>query len=89
MDTHRPPHFDNTNFPHYIARMACYLQVVDLSVWRVTRDGMKPSKNPEKLSASDKKESHLNARAKIACMNLLAWTFSIKYLLWKMLMRFD
>jgi hypothetical protein len=64
MDTHRPPHFDNTNFPHYIARMACYLQVVDLSVWRVTRDGMKPSKNPEKLSASDKKESHLNARAK-------------------------
>jgi hypothetical protein len=42
MDTHRPPHFDGTNFPYYSARMACYLEVVDLGVWQVTRDGMKP-----------------------------------------------
>jgi hypothetical protein len=35
MDTHRPPHFDGTNFPYYSARMACYLEVVDLGVWRV------------------------------------------------------
>jgi hypothetical protein len=46
------------------ARMACYLEVVDLDVWRVTRDEMKPPKNPEKLTVSDKKEIHLNARAK-------------------------
>jgi hypothetical protein len=28
MDTHRPPHFDGTNFPYYSARMACYLEAV-------------------------------------------------------------
>jgi hypothetical protein len=80
MDTHRPPHFDGTNFLCYSARMACYLEAVDLGVWRVTRDGMKPPKNPEKPTASEEKEIHLNARAKIACMNLLAWIFLIKYL---------
>jgi len=64
MDTHRPPHFDGTNFPYYSARMACYLEVVDLGVWRVTRDGMKPLKNPEKPTTSEEKEIHLNARAK-------------------------
>ena len=44
--------------------MTCYLEVVDLGVWRVTRDGMKPPKNPEKLITSEEKEIHLNARAK-------------------------
>jgi hypothetical protein len=63
MDTHRPPHFDGTNFPYYSARMACYLKVIDLSVWRVTRDGMKLSKDPEKPT-SEEKEIHLNGRAK-------------------------
>jgi hypothetical protein len=72
MDTHRPPHFDGTNFPYYSAKMACYLEAVDRGVWRVTRDEMKPPKNPKKLTASDDKEIHLNARAKTACMNLLA-----------------
>jgi hypothetical protein len=32
MDTHRPPHFDGTNFPYYSARMDCNLEVVDLDV---------------------------------------------------------
>jgi hypothetical protein len=64
MDTHRPPHFDDTNFPYYSARMACYLEVVYLGVWRVTREGMKPPKNPEKPTMSEEKEIHLNARAK-------------------------
>jgi hypothetical protein len=64
MDTHRPPHFDGTNFPYYNARMACYLKVVDLGVWRVTHDGMKSPKNPKKLTTSEEKEIHLNARAK-------------------------
>jgi hypothetical protein len=64
LDTHRPPHFDNTNFPYYSARMACYLEVVDLGVWRVTHDGMKPPKNPDKPTTSEEKEIHLNARAK-------------------------
>jgi hypothetical protein len=79
MDTHRPPHFDDTNFPYYSARMACYLEVVDLDVYRVTRDGMKLPKNPEKPTTSEEKEYHLNARAKIACINLLAWIFLIKF----------
>jgi hypothetical protein len=64
MDTHRPPQLDFTNFPYYSVRMACYLEAIDLGVWRVTRDGMKPSKNPEKHTASDKKEIHLDVRAK-------------------------
>jgi hypothetical protein len=64
MDTHRPPHFDGTNFPYYSARMACYLEAVDLGVWRVTRDGMKPPRIPKKPTTSEEKEIHLNARAK-------------------------
>jgi hypothetical protein len=44
--------------------MACYLEAFDLGVWRVTRDGMKPLKNPEKPTTSEEKEIHLNARAK-------------------------
>ena len=64
MDTSRPPHFDSTNFPYYRARMACYLEAVDLEVWRVTRDRMKPIKNSDKPTKSDKKEIHFNARAK-------------------------
>jgi hypothetical protein len=67
MDTYRLPHFDGTNFPYYNARMACYLEAIDLGVWRVTRDGMKPPKNPEKPTTSEEKEIHLNARA-INCL---------------------
>jgi hypothetical protein len=44
--------------------MACYLEAVDLGIWRVTHDGMKPRKNPEKPTTSEEKEIHLNARAK-------------------------
>jgi hypothetical protein len=44
--------------------MACYLEVVYLGVWRVTHDGKKQPKNPEKLTTSVEKEIHLNARAK-------------------------
>jgi hypothetical protein len=44
--------------------MACYLEAFDLGAWRVTHDGMKPHKNPNKLTTSDKKEIHLNSRAK-------------------------
>jgi hypothetical protein len=76
MDTHRPPHFDGTNFPYYSARMTCYLEVVDLGVWRVTCDGMKPPKNPGKLTVSEEKEIHLNARAK----NCLYESLSIEIL---------
>jgi hypothetical protein len=64
MDTHRPPHLDDTNFRYCSARIACYLETVDLGVWRVTHDGMRPHKNLEKLTMSDEKEIHLNARAK-------------------------
>jgi hypothetical protein len=64
MDTHRPPHLNDTNSPYYSARMACYLEAIDLGVWRVTHDGMKPSKIPEKLTTDEEKEIHLNASAK-------------------------
>jgi hypothetical protein len=57
MDTHRPPYFDGTNFPYYSARMACYLEVVDLGVWRATRDVMKPPRSLDKLTTSEEKES--------------------------------
>ena len=40
IDTSRPSHFDGTNFPYYRARMACYLEAVDLGVWRVTHDNL-------------------------------------------------
>jgi hypothetical protein len=56
MDTHRPPHFDSTNFPYYSVGMPCYLEAVDLGVWRVTHDRMKPPKNHEKLTTSDEKK---------------------------------
>jgi hypothetical protein len=64
VDTHRPPHFDDTNLPYYSDRMACYLDAINLGFWRVTRDGMKPLKNPEKSTMSEEKEIHLNTRAK-------------------------
>jgi hypothetical protein len=44
--------------------MPCYLEAVDLGVWRVTHDGTKPPKNLEKPTMSEEKEIHLNARAK-------------------------
>ena len=75
MDTSRPPHFDGTDFPYYSARMACYLEAVDLGVWRVTRDGMEPLKNPNKPTAGDEKEIHVNSRAKNFLFDLLPWKF--------------
>jgi hypothetical protein len=44
--------------------MTCYLEAVDLGVWRVTREGMKPPKNSEKPTMSEEKEIHLNASTK-------------------------
>ena len=73
LDISRPPYFEGTNFLYYKARMACHLEVVDLGVWRVTRDGMKPIKNPNKPTKSEEKEMHFNARAK----NCLFESFSM------------
>ena len=72
MDTSRPSYFDSTNFPYYKARIACHLEVVDLGVWRVTRDGMKPIKNPDKPTKSEEKKCISMLELKIACLNLLA-----------------
>ena len=44
-----------------------------MGVWRVTRDWMKPIKNPEKPTKSDEKEMHFIARAK----NCLFQSFSM------------
>jgi hypothetical protein len=52
--------------------MACYIEVVDLGVCRVNHNGMKPPKNPEKLTTSEEKEIHLNARAKICLYESLS-----------------
>ena len=35
MDTSRPPHFDSTNFSYWSARIACYLEAIDLGGWSV------------------------------------------------------
>jgi hypothetical protein len=70
MDTHRPPHFDDTNFLYYSARMACYLEVIDLGVWRVTRDRRNHPKilrNPPRV----RKKIHLTGRAKICLYEYL------------------
>ena len=53
--------------------MACHLEAVDLGVWRVTRDGMKPIKNLDKPTKSEENEIHFNARAK----NCLFESFSM------------
>jgi hypothetical protein len=88
MDTHRPPHFDGTNFPYYSARMACYLKAFDLGIWRVTRDGLKPHKNPEKLIVSDEKEIDLNARSKNCLYESLSMEIFNQVFTLKLLMRF-
>jgi hypothetical protein len=88
MDTHRPPHFDGTNFPYYSARMACYLEAIDLGVWRVTRDRMKHLKNPKKPTTSEEKEIHLNARAKNCLYESLSMDIFNQVFTLKMLMRF-
>ena len=87
MDTHRPPHFDDTNVSYHSARMACYLEVVDLGVWRVTREGMKPPKNPEKSTTSEEK-NYLNARAKNFLYESLSMDIFNQVFTLKLLMRF-
>ena len=73
MDTSRPSYFDGTNFSYYKARMACHREVIDLGVWRVTRDMIKPIKNPDKPTKSEEKIFISMLELKIACLNLLAW----------------
>ena len=70
IDTSRPPYFDDTNF-YYKARMACHLEAVDLGVWRVTLDGMKSIKNPDKPTKSEEKKFISMLKLKIICLNLL------------------
>jgi hypothetical protein len=55
------------------------LEVVDLGVWRVTLDWMKPPKIPRNPPRVRKKKFTSMLEPKIACMNLLAWKFSIKF----------
>jgi hypothetical protein len=72
MDTHRPPHFNDTNFLNYSSRMDCYLEAIDLIVWRVTRDRMRYIIDLVMPSTSDKMEIHLNARCKNCFFNSLS-----------------
>jgi hypothetical protein len=44
--------------------MAYYLEVADLGVCRVTRDGMKSPHEPNKLATSEEKEIHYNTSSK-------------------------
>jgi hypothetical protein len=68
--------------------MACYLEAVDLGVWRVTHDGMKPPKNSEMLTTSEEKEIHLNARAKNCFFESLSMEIFNEIFTLKLLMRF-
>ena len=79
IDTARPPYFDGTNISYYKVRMACHLEVVDLGVWRVTRNGIKPIKNLEKPTKSNKKEMHFNAKAKNCLFESLSMDVLTKY----------
>ena len=79
MDTSRPSYFDGTNFPYYKARMACYLEAVDLGVWRVTRDGINPLKIPINPQRVMKRKFISMLELKIACLNLLSWMCLTKY----------
>jgi hypothetical protein len=54
----------------------------------VTRDGMKPPKNPEKLTTSEEKKIHLNARAKNCLYESLSMEIVNKVFTLKMLMIF-
>jgi hypothetical protein len=60
--------------------MACYLEAIDLGVWRVTHDGMKLPQNPEKPTTSEEKGIHLNARAKNCLYESLTMDILIKFL---------
>jgi hypothetical protein len=44
--------------------MDCYLEVIDVAVWRLVHKGMNPLKDPEKPTTCDEQEIHLNVRAK-------------------------
>jgi hypothetical protein len=77
-DTSRPPHFDGTNFPYYKVRMAVHLEVVDLGVWRVTRDGINPLRIPINPLRMKKKKFISMLEQKIACLNLLVRMFLTK-----------
>ena len=44
--------------------MCCYLEAIDLGVFRVTKDKMEHLNYPEKTTTSDEKEIHLNVRAR-------------------------
>jgi hypothetical protein len=68
--------------------MVCYLEVVDLGVLRVTHDEMKPPKNPEKLTTSEEKDIHLNARAKNCLYESLSMEIFNQIFTLKLLMRF-
>jgi hypothetical protein len=70
-----------------VPRMACYIEAVYLCVWRVTRDGIKPPKNPKKLTTSNEK-NHLNARAKNCLYESLSIEIFNQVFTLKMLMRF-
>ena len=52
--------------------MACHLEAIDLGLWRVTRDRMKPIKNPDKPTKSEEKKIILMLELKIACLNLFS-----------------
>ena len=53
--------------------------MVDLGVWRVTRDRMKPIKNPDKPIKSEEKIFISMLELKIVCFNLLAWMCLTKF----------
>jgi hypothetical protein len=68
--------------------MACYLEAVDLGVWRITRDRMRHIKNSNMPSTSDEIEIHLNAHANIFLFNSHSTNVLMIYLLSKVVMRY-
>jgi hypothetical protein len=52
--------------------MVFYLEAVDLGVWRLTRDWIKPQKNPKKSISRDEKEIHVSAYSKNFLFELIS-----------------
>jgi hypothetical protein len=48
------PLYVGTNFPYWSSRIGCYLEALDLDIWRVTYDRTKHLKDHENQTMSDK-----------------------------------
>ena len=56
--------FDGSDFQYWKVRMACFLEVVGMDVWRVTVEGYTPPEVPQAPTAKEEPLIKANAKAK-------------------------